>query len=582
MLRAIVAALLAGVLNLPASDTVRHPAAAKARDYRSRTIYFVVADRFHASRPWRPYVDPEHPLATNSRNCFAHACPLEEQWRRYWGGDIRGIIGRLGYLKRMGVSALWVTPLMENVPGYVPSRVFKGWGAAYHGYWVQNYDRVNPHFGGWDDVKRLSRALHANGMRYIQDITLNHSNPLDTHAHGRLYAGDANSHVFIDSYDNDYDSQRRRLYKHFQDTTQCQQSEQEPDSQWTYWQLHHCLLADLSGYDQRVPVIAGYLIDAGKRWLNHGVDDFRLDAIKFPFPEFVSTFTHRMAAHLAAAHRPAPYIVGEWSGGGVGSPKSLAFANRYSHFRTRLLDFSVSLGLNRFVGGAYETYPSEQLDGVGLDKLLHQRVKAFAGRDTWQGTFIDNHDQMRTMVRLQKLHVPDGAERRRRVDLATVLLMTIRGIPIVFYGDEQYVAHYNDGHDTPPQYINSDNDDPFNRIGMRRWSEKTPGFRIVRILSRLRAHSPAIWKGSYRTVLTGGDVLAFERLSGKSRVLVAVNRGASTVIQLPGLKLRPGRHPNLLAGTSPPNAQSRLTVASDGTASARLAHLGALVIWLHG
>jgi len=96
MLRAIVAALLAGVLNLPASHTVRQPAAAKARDYRSRTIYFVVADRFHASRPWRPYVDPEHPLATNSRNCFAYACPLEEQWRRYWGGDIRGIIGRPG------------------------------------------------------------------------------------------------------------------------------------------------------------------------------------------------------------------------------------------------------------------------------------------------------------------------------------------------------------------------------------------------------------------------------------------------------------------------------------------------------
>ena len=155
-------------------------------DYRHRTIYFIVADRFHASQPFNPYVDPEHPDATNTRNCFEEACPLEEQWRRYWGGDIRGIIQKLDYLERLGVSGLWVTPLMANVRAYEPSRVFHAWGAAYHGYWVENYDRVSPHFGTWDDVGQLAQALRARGIRYIQDITLNHSNPLDTHAHGRL------------------------------------------------------------------------------------------------------------------------------------------------------------------------------------------------------------------------------------------------------------------------------------------------------------------------------------------------------------------------------------------------------------
>ena len=575
MLKAALTLLVAGVVHAAGADTHQR-ATSHPHDYRSRTIYFIVADRFHARQPWRPYVDPHHPLATNSRNCFAVACPLQEQWRRYWGGDIRGIIGKLPYLKRMGISAVWVTPLMQNVPGYVPSRVFKGWGAGYHGYWVDNYDRVNPHFGTWSDVQRLSRALHANGMRYIQDITLNDSNPLDTHRRGRLYARANRQKVFIKSYAKDYDAKGRRMYKHFQNTPQCQQAEQESDADWTYWQLHHCLLADLSGYDQRVPTIAGYLFAAGKRWLDHGVDDFRLDAIKFPFPEFVSKFTHRMISHLAKKHRPAPYIVGEWSGGGVGSPKSLALANRYNHFRTRILDFSFSLGVNQFVGGAYED-PSQQLDAFGFDTLLRQRIKAFAGRDTWQGTFIDNHDQMRTLVRLQKLGVPAGRERFGRLDLATVLLLTVRGIPIVFYGDEQYVAHYDDGHDTPPADMNSDDDDPFNRIGMRRWSEKTAGFRIVRVLSRLRAQSPAIWNGSYQTILASGDVLVFERRSGKSRVLVAVNRGEPTSFGLSGVRFRPGRHPNVLAGTSAPNTQSKLKVAGDGTVTVSLAHLGAIV-----
>ena len=78
-----------------------------------------------------------------------------------------------------------------------------------------------------------------------------------------------------------------------------------PDSQWTYWQLHHCLLADLSGYNQHDPRVSDYLIGAGKKWLDNGVDDFRLDAIKFPFPDFVAKFTHSMIDYSMGLGRPA-------------------------------------------------------------------------------------------------------------------------------------------------------------------------------------------------------------------------------------------------------------------------------------
>jgi hypothetical protein len=65
-------------------------------DYRSRTVYFM-ADRFHLHEPWyHPYVDPEHPFATNDVNCFAESCTEEQQFRRYWGGDIQGIIQKHG------------------------------------------------------------------------------------------------------------------------------------------------------------------------------------------------------------------------------------------------------------------------------------------------------------------------------------------------------------------------------------------------------------------------------------------------------------------------------------------------------
>ena len=241
--------------------------------------------------------------------------------------------------------------------------------------------------------------------------------------------------------------------KHYQDDPRCANAPGN-DKFWTYWQLHHCLLAGLSGFNQLDDRVAQYLIGAGKAWLDHGVDDFRLDAIKFVFPEFVPEYTHAMIDHLAALRRPYPYIVGEWSNGGVGDEKSLRFANDYARNATNILDFQLAIALNQFVGGDYET-ARQRLSADGLDRFLQQRVTAFQGRDTWQGTFIDNHDQIRTMVRLQKLGVSGEAERERRLDLALTLLLTVRGIPIVLYGDEQYLAYYADLATPPADDINT-------------------------------------------------------------------------------------------------------------------------------
>jgi cyclomaltodextrin glucanotransferase len=555
-------------------------------DYRARTIYFLLADRFNPHHPYDPYVDPQYPDATNTVNCFAVPCTTDPEFRSYWGGDIEGINEKIGYLKRLGVSAVWVTPLMENVPQYEAGT---GYGTGYHGYWIQNYYRVNPHFGGWKDVDKLSETLHAAGMQYMQDITLNHSNPLDNHSFGRLYrsapADNAPEKVFINSYNDDYDPVHGgRYYKHYNDDPRCEEvvkdyAEIVPDSQWTYWQLHHCLLADLSGYNQHDPAVAQYLVGAGKEWMKHGADDFRLDAIKFPFPDFVAEFTHSMIHQSHELGRPSPYIVGEWSNGGVGDAKSLHFANSYRRFATNILDFQLSFELNRFVGGSYE-YSTEQRSAEQLDRFLHQRVAAFEGRDTWQGTFIDNHDQMRTMVRLDKLGVSPESERARRLDLATVLLLTVRGIPIIFYGDEQYLAHYQDSHDTPPEYVNSDDDDPYNRVGMQRWDEDTSAFRIIQRLTKVRKESPAVWKGEYKTVYASGDVLVFERRLEDEVALVAVNRGGRTKLDLGSrTDLPKGFYRGVLQDTGEANEHNSITVTAQ-RATLRLNRLSSLVVWV--
>src|SRR3569833_264024 len=216
-------------------------------------------------------------------------------------------------------------------------------------------------------------------------------------------------------------------------------------------------------------------------------------------------------ARLQSQHRPVPYIVGEWSHGGVGDAKSLRFANEYNIFGTNILDFTLSYRLNAFIEGK-AAYSADQFSASQLDQLLHQRVVDLNGRDSWMGTFIDNHDQIRTMVRLNKLSITDEQEREHRMDLATVLLLTVRGVPIIYYGDEQYLAHYDDNQNTAPEYVNTGDDDPWNRPGLTSFDETTPAFRIIRTLARLRKTSPAIWRGEYVTVYADDDVLVFERI----------------------------------------------------------------------
>ena len=83
-------------------------------DYRSRTIYFLLTDRFYPHQPYDPCIDPLFADATNSVDCFTEGCMQEEEFRKYWGGDLRGLEQKLDYLQRLGASAIWVTPLADR------------------------------------------------------------------------------------------------------------------------------------------------------------------------------------------------------------------------------------------------------------------------------------------------------------------------------------------------------------------------------------------------------------------------------------------------------------------------------------
>ena len=97
--RYAIAILIGAIIPVVALIHVAKTANAAAQtepDYRSRTIYFLLADRFNPHHPYDPYVDPIYPDATNSVDCFTQSCTEEEEFRKYWGGDIQDITGSFG------------------------------------------------------------------------------------------------------------------------------------------------------------------------------------------------------------------------------------------------------------------------------------------------------------------------------------------------------------------------------------------------------------------------------------------------------------------------------------------------------
>ncbi|MCL2325748.1 MAG: alpha-amylase family glycosyl hydrolase [Proteobacteria bacterium] len=118
-------------------------------DWRDEVIYQIIVDRFYDG-------DVNNNFNVDSRSMS-----------RYHGGDWQGIIDQLDYLEALGVTTLWISPVVKNVEedaGF----------ASYHGYWTQDFLKHNPHFGDLATLRRLSDALHARGMKLILDIVTNH------------------------------------------------------------------------------------------------------------------------------------------------------------------------------------------------------------------------------------------------------------------------------------------------------------------------------------------------------------------------------------------------------------------------
>ena len=459
-------------------------------EFRQETIYFLVVDRFYDG-------DPENSEGPNPELYD----PEGKDWGKYWGGDLQGVIDKLDYLKDMGVTAVWLTPLFEQVEALFIEQ------AAIHGYWIKDFKRLNPRFIAKGDNPSINQTqeskdtvfdklvyeLHQRNMKLVLDIVCNHSNPDFSGKKGELYDDGVKIADFNDDKDN--------WYHHYGEV---QNWEDE-------WQVQNCELSGLATFNENNIAYRNYIKSAIKQWLDRGVDALRVDTVKHMPIWFWQEFNADILTH-----RPDVFIFGEWIYSDPRNERSVEFVNESG---MTILDFGLCVAIREVLGKGAEAGFSLVQDVLDLDFHYYGATELI--------TFIDNHD----MPRFQSLN-PDPEMLR----VAIGLIMTTRGIPCIYYGTEQYLHDDTEG-----------GNDPYNRPMMEKWDTDSPIYRDVRLLSGLRRLNPAISMGSQWQKYLTPDVYCYVRRYRDSVVFVALNRGNSVTIEEVDTELPDGEHTEVLS-----------------------------------
>ncbi len=459
-----------------------------AQDFKKQVIYEIVTDRFFNG-------DSSNDNPSQSAGLFD---ANKINWRAYWGGDLAGIQAKMSYLKGLGVTAIWISPPVddENLNTNSGSPI----SAPYHGYAARDFMRVEEHFGSatnsWTAFDNLTASAHSNGIKVILDWANNHSNDATDGEFGSLY----NNGTFVAAANNDPNG----IFHHNPNIADFNDR----------YQVQYYTLEGLTDLNQENATVDSYLKQAAILFQSHGADGFRLDALKHVTWGWEYTF-----ANSVFTNQPS-FMFGEWVTN-TGDPlyhDAYKFANKSGIGE---LDFSVNTAI-RDVFASNANF--SELDGA---------IATENSNFTWQNdlvTFFDSHDESRFLT---------VNNNQNRLNEAFAFLLTCRGIPVIYYGDEQYL--HND---------TSGGTDPYNRPQMVNFSTTTTAYKVMGKLSALRTANNAVGYGGWQQRYLSGDVYIYERKFFSSVVLVAINKNDTTSQPISGLltSLPAGSYTDYLGG----------------------------------
>ncbi len=564
LLGSLFAAALAGLFATLALAAGRATTldAVRARPAERELVYFLLPDRFENGDPAN---DRGGLAGDRLRTGFD---PTSKGF--YNGGDLRGLISRLDYIQGLGATAIWLGPIYKNKPVQgAPGQE----SAGYHGYWITDFTTVDPHFGSEQEMRELVAAVHARGMKIYLDIITNHTadviayrecptsecayrpradypysrrGGLDGETINEGFAGDGPGHQTAENF-------AKLVRPDFAYTPFVPPAEANVkvpawlnDPIWyhnrgnTTFSGESNDMGDFVGLDDLMtenPRVVQGFIDIFGGWIDrYGIDGFRIDTAKHVNEEFWRAFSPAMLERARQRGIPNFHIFGEVF---TDSPADTALLARYTRSAglPTVLDFAFAAAVRETVAGNAGT---EVLARLFADDVLYEGGAATALR---LPTFISNHDFGRfAHFVFRKQPEVSRDEALARVQLAHAMLLTLRGVPTLYSGDEQgFVGLGGDQSarqplfaSAVPEYLAQPLLGSSLTHASAHFDPQHPLYRLIARLAALRAAHPALHSGMQVTRrYTEGKpgvfaVSRFDPQSGRE-YLLAFNTSASAI-----------------------------------------------------
>lgn len=345
--------------------TARTRKNAKDFDWDESVIYFMVTDRFFDGN--------------ESNNTASGAQTYgKDNAGLYHGGDFAGITQKLDYLEDLGINTIWITPIVENIPGVTVTDTGKEdvpYNAAYHGYWASDFTKLNPTLGTKEEFQTLIDQAHNRGIRIMVDIVVNHAG---------------------------YDTKFGDMIRSEDDVVS---GSDQKDS-----------LSDLPDFKTEDPAVSAQLVKWQTQWVkDFGIDYFRVDTVKH-----VENDTWAELKNALTEVDSDFKMIGEYAGGGYASNGNTLGTGEMDSD----LDFDFNDQATNFVKGnisSVESFLTSRNSGLNNTYMT--------------GQFLGSHDEDGFKKKLLDGGMAEDAATAASM-VAASLQITAKGQPVIYYGEE--------------------------------------------------------------------------------------------------------------------------------------------------
>lgn len=382
------------------------------------------------------------------------------------GGDWKGLTEKLDYIKNLGVTAIWISPVSENEP---LSRDKSESG--YHGYFTHDYNKADPHFGTKEDLIRLVQTAHSKGLKVILDAVPNHTAD---------YLAEGATSYSSDDYQPAAPFNNPAWYHHYGDITDWN----DP------FQVLNNDLGGLDDLNQDNADAREAIKNAYKTWVQDtGADGVRVDAARSIPKDFLAEFEEYLGVPTFGE-----IFVGD-----------VDYVSDFQNYEWGVLDFPLFFQAREvFAHDADFSTVKEIFDQDSKYKDPNRLI-----------TFIDNHDRDRFLCLAD-----DNFQKMR---LALTFLFTVRGIPDIYYGTEQNC--YGGG--KPTEWAGIANKE--NREVMPSFSEDGNMYQYIQRLAQLRNNYTCLRTGTQREMWYESNIYAYSRRDDSTgqEIITVINNATS-------------------------------------------------------